>query len=682
MQRLVTVFTALALLVIPTSTVTNAATIKAGAACSKVNQTQIVGQLKYTCIKSGKKLVWDKGVKIVTPKPSPTPSPVATKSPTPSPTPTPTQTSSPAPTPSETNKRNYVIGWVCDSVIDAAGAKDSNGVEIVCVKGSDGVYSWAGRKEWEAAQNQNKQTATPSPTSSESATPTPSPTQTRSPSARPSPSPSQTPSEIILNGRCNPNIDSTGKTKDGKDVTCIKNSAGVFMWTENAPPVQSNSLYPFGTLGDSCTNEGSLGWSGFLAICKGGKVKYALPSDIPVSATGFKSKPDWYPSLAEINMPGPQQPLGCTASSIIFTHSVVPLDQIGPTIPYGMVVGDHVTPIDHAYITLKVANKPEASRIEADYQPVMSPADGTIISVSGLGNSPTSHRVVIDHGCGVYTVYMVLNRFAGVLEKYQALTDSGQVINPKLKIKAGETFGLQRDNPIDFNVWDGASWLSGFANPGAYITGDTWKPYTVDYLPFFTQEIRSVMESQLQRTSAPRIGKIDFDTMGGAAGNWYLKGYFGYGCVANSNYENATKLIFGDPDTSKNYYAWCHLSIAPHNVDPSAWILSTGWWKNPAGDSTQAVIVIGPNQVAPDKLTNKSGTVIYKLTQVGIEEPAGSPAKMAGGAPFAVGYKVTQAATIGYVAIRIETDGSISIEFTDGLVAPSGLSNSPRSYTR
>jgi len=40
----------------------NAAAVKAGAACTKLKATQIVGSKKYTCVKSGKKLVWDKGL--------------------------------------------------------------------------------------------------------------------------------------------------------------------------------------------------------------------------------------------------------------------------------------------------------------------------------------------------------------------------------------------------------------------------------------------------------------------------------------------------------------------------------------------------------------------------------------------------------------------------------------------
>ena len=37
---------------------------KAGSKCTKVKTTTIVGNIKYTCIKSGNKLVWNKGVAI------------------------------------------------------------------------------------------------------------------------------------------------------------------------------------------------------------------------------------------------------------------------------------------------------------------------------------------------------------------------------------------------------------------------------------------------------------------------------------------------------------------------------------------------------------------------------------------------------------------------------------------
>ncbi len=47
------------------------AAIKAGTKCAKLGQTSIVSGKKYTCVKSGKKLVWNMGV-LVVPKPTPT----------------------------------------------------------------------------------------------------------------------------------------------------------------------------------------------------------------------------------------------------------------------------------------------------------------------------------------------------------------------------------------------------------------------------------------------------------------------------------------------------------------------------------------------------------------------------------------------------------------------------------
>ena len=62
MRKAALVLTLIAALLFPTHA--NAANAKAGAACTKLKATQIVGSKKFTCIKSGKKLVWDKGVSI------------------------------------------------------------------------------------------------------------------------------------------------------------------------------------------------------------------------------------------------------------------------------------------------------------------------------------------------------------------------------------------------------------------------------------------------------------------------------------------------------------------------------------------------------------------------------------------------------------------------------------------
>ena len=63
-----------------------AATIKAGQPCKKAGQIAVVNKVQFTCVKSGKKLVWSKGIKLA----APTPSPYSSSEPTPSPSPSPT----------------------------------------------------------------------------------------------------------------------------------------------------------------------------------------------------------------------------------------------------------------------------------------------------------------------------------------------------------------------------------------------------------------------------------------------------------------------------------------------------------------------------------------------------------------------------------------------------------------
>lgn len=50
-----------------------APTPKTGAVCKPLGKTQVVGTKKFTCVKSGNKLVWNKPTSIAAPKPTPTP---------------------------------------------------------------------------------------------------------------------------------------------------------------------------------------------------------------------------------------------------------------------------------------------------------------------------------------------------------------------------------------------------------------------------------------------------------------------------------------------------------------------------------------------------------------------------------------------------------------------------------
>lgn len=126
-----------------------AAPPKSGASCPKVGLIKNFGGKRFTCIKNGKKLSWNKGVFIKTaaprstPSPTPNPSQSQSPSPAPSPTPTPSLPPSPSPTPSSSPGSNSVVKQKRSSVIYAAPSLQSENLELCKIKqaGNDGVRS-------------------------------------------------------------------------------------------------------------------------------------------------------------------------------------------------------------------------------------------------------------------------------------------------------------------------------------------------------------------------------------------------------------------------------------------------------------------------------------------------------------------------------------------------------------
>lgn len=93
MRRASAVLAPFMALILVASSAQAATAPKPGSACKKVGQTITAAGKKFTCVKSGKKLVWNKGTLVPAPKPPPT------ATPRPEPTPSATPTSTPTPTP-------------------------------------------------------------------------------------------------------------------------------------------------------------------------------------------------------------------------------------------------------------------------------------------------------------------------------------------------------------------------------------------------------------------------------------------------------------------------------------------------------------------------------------------------------------------------------------------------------
>lgn len=127
----------LALVILFQFPVFSANTPKSGASCLKAGQTQNYQGKKYTCIKSGKRLIWDKGIFVVSPTPALTPTPSPTPTSTPTPTPISTPTSIPSLTP-VANEADNLTGKSCSNeneiIVNSSG-------EYWCQKQS-GILRW------------------------------------------------------------------------------------------------------------------------------------------------------------------------------------------------------------------------------------------------------------------------------------------------------------------------------------------------------------------------------------------------------------------------------------------------------------------------------------------------------------------------------------------------------------
>ncbi len=114
----------------------------AGSKCVKLGTTKTVSNIKYTCIKQGSKLIWNKGVAIKKPAVKPTPA----SSPSPIPTPTQTSsasaTSSPTPTPTPSKPPEISISQRWDSIDQTALKVFSEANKIPLPNTHQNVFIW------------------------------------------------------------------------------------------------------------------------------------------------------------------------------------------------------------------------------------------------------------------------------------------------------------------------------------------------------------------------------------------------------------------------------------------------------------------------------------------------------------------------------------------------------------
>ncbi|HEV2403383.1 MAG TPA: hypothetical protein VGS08_04230 [Candidatus Saccharimonadales bacterium] len=283
----------------------------------------------------------------------------------------------------------------------------------------------------------------------------------------------------------------------------------------------------------------------------------------------------------------------CSGSgSRTLTHTLMDINNIDDIQPMGLMIGGHVTPVDHEYYW-----GPGGSNSPVDAYPVYADADGTISQVQYANDGQKiAWWVTIAHSCTFISNYNLLTSLAPTL-KAKVTTGTGDhweaVVN--MPVKSGQLIGYVGHQSLDFQVWDTTKTLKGFLNPIAYNNREPWKINTVAPLDYFTSAVKSQILPKYLRTVAPLDGRIDYDVYGEAVGNWFLEGTNGY--------------AGGNEQGNSNYYGG-HLSLTYNYLDPSAEEFSIG---NYQGQPTQFAVT---GDVDWTKITSSSG-----LVKVGLAQP-------------------------------------------------------------
>jgi hypothetical protein len=272
--------------------------------------------------------------------------------------------------------------------------------------------------------------------------------------------------------------------------------------------------------------------------------------------------------------------------------------------PMGLMVGGHVTPVDHQYY---YGTNQSAAKSTYD---VLSPGDGKLVTIEvrPRGNAGYDVRGVISYSCTFFSYFDLANSLA---DDIAAKMPAGwEKINGPQKVdvalKEGQVVAKVGGQSLDYAVWDTTKTLSGLLVPEAYNNAEPWKINTVVPSDYYTDDLKDTLLPFYARSQAPRDGKIDYDVDGKAVGNWFKLGTNGYiGAFKESNYSSMT-------------YADGHLALAPNYMDPSGWIFSIG-----AIDHGTQYTIKNPS-TTPDKLDESKGLVKYELASPELIDETGA----------------------------------------------------------
>ena len=276
--------------------------------------------------------------------------------------------------------------------------------------------------------------------------------------------------------------------------------------------------------------------------------------------------------------------------TVMFTNSPMKIEDINFLLPYGQIVGGHITPIDHMYFySLDGPGGREAYEVYAIQDAFIFNIATREIAVESQQEQKPDYRLDMVHTCTFGSYFDLVTNLSPELEKMWKENRNQNDDFTGAYVKAGDLIGYVGKQSLDFGVYNYDDPLD-FINPKAYESVEPWKIYTHDPFPYFSEDIRNQLLKKMMRRAEPRSGNINYDVDGTLSGNWFEVG---------TNFYEGLKM-------SKYYDG--HFSLSLNDIDPNYWQIGIGFLE--VYENT-FVIQGDPN---PLEVSVDSGRQIYELT--------------------------------------------------------------------
>jgi hypothetical protein len=523
----------------------NAAAPKAGAKCTKVGEKSIAAGLTYTCVKSGSKLVWSKGVRVVNSGTSQN---------------------------SASNNSGSGSGQMKVATLGASCSKKDEKASIpngtaICVE-EKGKLIW---QKWNPNSSSNNNDNSSNNNSGNNNSGNNNSGNNNSASNNSGNSNSENNNNgglVTLNSPC-PKKGETGPIKSGTAICALSN--GSLVWISvGSQPVPADGKWIFFA-------QGTENWN----------------TDLPPD--GWDGEPSWFQSNWDIPTTIPIAPK-CTSNSIL-TNYITDIDGIDSITPQGfMQPGAHALPVPHMYYNAGSTTEkdPNGVAYRSKIVNMYAPADMTLYGAAKLTYTMAdgykySEWMMTWHFCGTYWMF---NAHAGWLApEVQSAIDKAPVKNCQnggqinsgsldcyssrfaIRIKAGTLYAKSsgRAHGFDFGFTDASAPIPTRINPRAYAP--RWSA-GLCHIKFYPTAMQAKIESKLIGNNG--CGQLVSDVEGTPQGVW----------LAQS--ENRFSA-------QEDY----HIALAKHWSDKDLLAFTIGWNSEVPGTSG-GVFTFKPNLSGPN----------------------------------------------------------------------------------